>query len=98
MHWKDARHAGETEQSLYGLSAWREAPYYSERERAALELVEAVTRLGEHGVTDEVYAAAAAQFDSGELGSLIMAIVVINAWNRIAITTRMTPGTYEPGT
>jgi AhpD family alkylhydroperoxidase len=97
MHTKDARAAGEEEHRLHLLVAWREAETYSERERAALALTEAVTRLGEGGVPDEVYAAAAELFSAEELVGLIWAIVAINAWNRIAITTRMEPGHYQPG-
>lgn len=96
MHSKDARAAGETEQRLYVLSAWREAPFYSERERAALAWCEAVTRLGEHGVSDEVYAQALAQFSEKELGDLNMAVILINAWNRIAIPFKSVPGSYQP--
>jgi AhpD family alkylhydroperoxidase len=97
MHTKDARAAGEDEQRLHLLVAWRESDGYSERERAALALTEAVTRLGEGGVPDDVYAAAAELFSAEELVGLVWAIVAINAWNRIAITTRMEPGHYQPG-
>jgi len=98
MHWKDARAKGETEQRLYGLSAWREAPYYTDRERAALELTEAVTRLaGGGGVPDEAIAAVEPHFSSEELGALLYAIVVINAWNRLAISGRSVPGSYVVG-
>jgi AhpD family alkylhydroperoxidase len=96
MHSKDARAAGETEQRLYVLPAWREAPFYSDRERAALAWCEAVTRLGEHGVSDEVYAQALTQFSEKELGDLNMAVILINAWNRIAIPFKSVPGTYQP--
>lgn len=97
MHSKDARAAGETEQRLYVLPAWREAPFYSDRERAALAWCEAVTRLDPvHGVSDEVYAQARAQFSEKELGDLNMAVILINAWNRIAIPFRSVPGTYKP--
>ena len=96
MHSKDARAAGETEQRLYVLPAWREAPFYSGRERAALAWCEAVTRLGEHGVSDEVYAQALTQFSEKELGDLNMAVILINAWNRIAIPFKSVPGTYQP--
>ncbi len=96
MHSKDARAAGETEQRLYVLPAWREAPFYSERERAALAWCEVVTRLGEHGVSDEVYAQALAQFSEKELVDLNMAVILINAWNRIAIPFQSVPGTYQP--
>jgi len=99
MHTKEARADGETEQRLYGLSAWREAPYYSDRERAALEWTEAVTRLGEHGVPDDVFARAHAEFTDKDLVNLTMAIIAINGWNRIAIAFRSPePGSYRvPG-
>lgn len=97
MHSKDARAAGETEQRLYVLPAWREAPFYSERERAALAWCEAVTRLDpQHGVSDEIYAAARKVFSEEELVDLDLAVVAINAWNRLAIPFRSEPGTYQP--
>ena len=96
MHSKDARAAGETEQRLYVLQAWREAPFYSDRERAALAWCEAVTRLDAHGVSDEVFEMARAQFSEKELGDLNMAVILINAWNRIAIPFQHVPGTYQP--
>ena len=96
MHTKDARRAGETEQRLYALPAWREAPFFTERERAALALTEAMTALPQTNVPDDVYEEAARHFNTGELGALIFAIVVINAWNRIGVTSRMIAGTYEP--
>ena len=97
MHSKDARAAGETEQRLYLLQAWREAPFYSARERAALAWCEAVTRLDPlHGVPEEVYEAARAQFSAEELIDLNMAVIVINGWNRIAIPSRAEPGHYRP--
>ena len=94
MHWKDARADGETEQRLYGLSAWREAPYYSDRERAALGLTEAVTRIADGGVPDEVITAAEPHFSPEELATLLFAIVSINSWNRLAISARTLPGSY----
>jgi AhpD family alkylhydroperoxidase len=97
MHSKDARAAGETEQRIYVLSAWREAPFYSERERAALAWTEAVTRLGEGGVPDEVYETAREQFTDKELVDLTMAIVTINGWNRLAISLGADVGSYQPG-
>ena len=98
MHTKDARAAGETEQRLYLLSAWRECPFYSERERAALAWTETVTRLAQDGVSDEVFAAAKAQFSEPELVELTMAIIAINGWNRINVAFRTVPGTYRlPG-
>jgi AhpD family alkylhydroperoxidase len=98
MHSKDARAAGETEQRLYLLPAWREATHlYSERERAALTLTEAVTRL-EHGeVPDAAYDAARTQFKDAELVKLVLAITMINTWNRINCTFRVEAGSYQPG-
>jgi AhpD family alkylhydroperoxidase len=98
MHSKDARAAGETEQRLYVLQAWREAPFYTARERAALAWCEAVTRLDPiHGVPDEVYQQARAEFSEEQLIDLNMAVVLINSWNRIAIPSRAEPGHYKPG-
>lgn len=96
MHWKDARAAGESEERLYMLSAWREATVYSARERAALALCEEVTRLGEHGVSDATYEAARQHFSEPELVKLVLALVTINGWNRLAITFRSEPGKYQP--
>jgi AhpD family alkylhydroperoxidase len=98
MHTIDARAAGETEQRLYTLSAWRETPFFTERERAALELTEAVTLIAGNGVSNEVYARAAESFSEEELAKLIWAITVINAWNRIGVATHMEPGHYRPHT
>src|SRR6185369_17814569 len=95
MHTKDARHNGETEQRLYGLSAWREAPFYTDRERAALEWTDALTLVAETHVPDEVYEQARQHFSEQELVDLTMAVVAINGWNRIAISLRMEPGTYQ---
>ncbi|MFJ3581523.1 carboxymuconolactone decarboxylase family protein [Streptomyces sp. NPDC090127] len=98
MHTKDALAEGESVERLVQLSAWHESRhFYTERELAALELTEAVTVLTDGFVPDEVYARAAAHFDETELARVISAITVINAWNRIAVTTRMTPGHYTPG-
>ncbi|HYT58405.1 MAG TPA: carboxymuconolactone decarboxylase family protein [Verrucomicrobiae bacterium] len=96
MHAKDARAAGESEQRLYGLVAWREAPYYTERERAALAWTEALTLIAGNHVTDELYEQARRQFGEQELVDLTLAVVTINAWNRIAISFRQEPGTYQP--
>lgn len=96
MHTKDARAVGENEQRLYLLPAWREAPFYSERERAALEWTEAVTLIAEDHVPDEVYAAVHPHFSDEELVNLTLAISTINAWNRFAISFRSEPGTYQP--
>jgi AhpD family alkylhydroperoxidase len=96
MHTKDARAAGETEQRLYGLNAWRETPFYSERERAALDWAEALTLISENDVPDELYARTREQFSEEELVKLTMAVITINGWNRIAISFRSVPGSYQP--
>jgi AhpD family alkylhydroperoxidase len=96
MHSKDARTRGETEQRLYGLNAWRETPYYTDRERAALAFTEAVTLIADRHVPDEVYEQARQQFSDEELVKLMIGIVIINTWNRFAITFRDTPGSYQP--
>jgi len=92
MHTKDARHAGETEQRLYALHAWEETPFFTPQERAVLALTEAVTRIGNTGVPDTVYEQVSRYFTPAQMIQLLMAIVAINAWNRISITTRMIPG------
>jgi AhpD family alkylhydroperoxidase len=97
MHSKDLRHAGETEQRIYMLSAWRESPFYTDRERAALAWAEAVTVLSDGHVPDEVYEEARKQFSEEEIIDLTMVVVAINSWNRANIAFRTTPGTYEPG-
>jgi AhpD family alkylhydroperoxidase len=97
MHTKDARAIGETEQRLYALSAWRETPFFSERERAALAFTESVTLVAEDHVPAEAYDAVAEHFGEDELAALISLIVTINAWNAIGVSTRAwTPGSYEP--
>lgn len=96
MHTKDARAEGETEQRLYAVPVWHETPFFTPRERAALAWTEAVTRLGEGGVSDEVYDAAREQFDEAELVRLSMAIVAINGWNRLSIAFRSEVGSYQP--
>jgi AhpD family alkylhydroperoxidase len=96
MHTKDARAAGETEQRLYAVPVWRETPFFTPRERAALAWTEAVTELGREGVSDEVYDEARAHFDEVELVRLTMAIVAINGWNRLSVAFRTEPGTYQP--
>jgi AhpD family alkylhydroperoxidase len=96
MHSKDARARGETEQRLYELNAWRETPFYTERERAALDWTEAVTRVADTHVPDDVYETARGQFSEKELVDLTLAIVAINSWNRLAISFRKVPGTYHP--
>jgi len=98
MHTKDARAAGETEQRLYLLSAWRETSFFSARECAALAWAEAVTQLGGHGVPDAVYDEARAQFDEKALVDLTLAIVAINGWNPLAIPFRSEAGSYQPPT
>ena len=97
MHSKDARAAGETEQRLYGLNAWRETPYYSPQERAALEWTEALTLVTEGHVPDEVYERVRDQFSEDELAHLSLAIVAINGWNRLNIAARTVPGGYVAG-
>jgi AhpD family alkylhydroperoxidase len=96
MHTKDARLGGETEQRIYALNAWRETPFFTDRERAALEWTEAVTRVGDTHVPDEIYRQATAQFSDDELVALTMGVVVINSWNRIAIAFRAPAGSYQP--
>jgi AhpD family alkylhydroperoxidase len=96
MHTKDARAAGETEQRLYAVPVWRETPYFTPRERAALAWTEAVTAVGQTGVPDEVFEATRAHFTEEELVKLTMAIVTINGWNRLAVSFRTEPGSYQP--
>lgn len=95
MHTKDARAQGETEQRLYGLSAWREAPFYTDRERAALAWTEAITNIQQGHASDEVYAEVRSRFSEEELGKLTFAITQINSWNRIAIAFRAEVGDYQ---
>jgi AhpD family alkylhydroperoxidase len=96
MHSKDARAAGETEQRLYLLNAWREAPFYSERERAALAWTEALTLVSETHAPDDIYEAARQQFSEEELVNLTMAVVAINGWNRLEVGFRGVAGSYQP--
>jgi AhpD family alkylhydroperoxidase len=97
MHSKDARAIGEAEQRVYGLSAWRETPYFSDRERAALAFTEAVTLVAEDHVPDEAFEAVAAEFSADEIAALVSLIAVINAWNAISVSTRAwVPGSYQP--
>lgn len=98
MHWKDARAAGETEQRLYGLPAWRERPYYSERERVGLLLAEELTRIADRNLSDEVHERARSQFREEELADLIWVVASINTWNRINVGLRTIPGGYQPPT
>src|SRR4029079_16586944 len=95
MHTKDARAAGETEQRLYALSAWRATPFFSDRERAALEWTEALTLISENDVSDELYEYVRAQFAEPEIVNLTMAVITINGWNRLAIPFRSVPGSYQ---
>jgi AhpD family alkylhydroperoxidase len=95
MHTKDARAGGESEQRLYLLSAWREAPFYTDRERAAFEWTEAVTLVSATQVPDETYEKVRPYFSPEELMNLTMAVVAINGWNRLAISFRSEPGTYQ---
>lgn len=95
-HWKDLVAAGESTQRLYSLGVWRECPWYSARERAALAWTEAVTEVSQSRVPDEVYHEVRAQFNEPELCELTLAIAAINAWNRLSIAARLEPGTYQP--
>ena len=96
MHTKDARAIGETEQRLYALPAWRETPYFTDRERAALAFAESVTLMADGHVPDEAFAAAAAQFTPDELAALVALIVTVNAWNAVGVSTRAwVPGSYD---
>jgi AhpD family alkylhydroperoxidase len=96
MHTKDARADGETEQRLYALSAWRETPFYTERERAALAWTEAVTLISEEHAPEDVFEQARSQFSEEELVNLTLAVVVINGWNRLSIAFKKPAGTYQP--
>jgi len=96
MHWKDLRASGENEQRLYSLDAWRECPYYTDRERAALAWTEAVTLIVEGHAPDVVYDQARPYFSDKELSDLTLAVAAINAWNRLSIATRIVPGGYQP--
>ena len=96
MHWKDLKAAGEAEQRLYGLDAWEESPYYTERERAGLAWAESVTNIQEGHVPDEVFERVKKFFNDKELADLTLAVTAINAWNRLSIAARTVPGTYQP--
>ena len=96
MHTKDARALGETEQRIYALSAWHEAPFYTVRERAALAWTESVTRVADTHVPDDVFAEVRGQFSETELVALTFALVAINGWNRLCIAFRIPAGTYQP--
>lgn len=97
MHTKEARAHGETEQRLYGVPVWRETPYFTERERAALAWTESVTLVAQTGIPDEAFAAVRAQFSEDETVKLTLAIIAINGWNRLAIGFRAEPGSYQVG-
>jgi AhpD family alkylhydroperoxidase len=97
MHSKDLRAAGETEQRLYMIAAWREASLYTARERAALAYAEALTVLEKEGVSDEIYNAALNEFGQQDLIDLTLAIATINTWNRLNIAFRTDAGHYQPG-
>jgi alkylhydroperoxidase family enzyme len=97
MHTKDARAEGESEQRLYALNAWRETPFFDERERAALAWTEAVTHVAETQVPDEVYELVKPHFTEKELIDLTLAVANINTWNRLNVAFRTVPGNYRPG-
>lgn len=96
MHWKDLKAIGEQDHRLYELDAWEEAPFYSDRERAALAWTDAVTRVADSRVPDDVYNEVRKHFNEKELADLTLAVATINAWNRLAISARTNPGTYQP--
>jgi AhpD family alkylhydroperoxidase len=96
MHTKDARGSGESEQRLYALNAWRETPFYTNRERAALGWAEVITLISQSHASDEEFEAVRAEFSEEELVKLTMAIITINSWNRLAIAFREIPGDYQP--
>jgi AhpD family alkylhydroperoxidase len=96
MHWKDLEAIGETAQRMYSLDAWRECPYYSDRERAALAWTEAVTLITNGHVPDAVYDEARRRLNEQEIADLTLAVATINAWNRLAIAARTEPGKYQP--
>jgi alkylhydroperoxidase family enzyme len=96
MHWKDLRAQGDNEQRLYSLDAWRETPYYTDRERAALAWTDALTLITDGHASDADYEAVRPHFTPQELADLTLAIAAINAWNRLTIAARIEPGTYQP--
>jgi len=96
MHWKDLKAIGETDQRLYGLDAWEESPYYTDRERAAFAWAESVTNIQDGHVPDAVYDHVKNFFSEKELADLTLAVTAINSWNRLSIAARTVPGTYEP--
>jgi len=95
MHWKDLKSIGETDQRLYELNAWEEAPFYTDRERAALAWTEAVTKVADSHVPDALFAKVHKHFNEKELADLTLAVATINAWNRLSISARAVPGTYQ---
>lgn len=95
MHTKEDRLKGETEQRIYALNAWRETPFFTPEERAVLALTEAITSISTNSVSDEIYSEVSHYFTQDEIANLLMAIVTINGWNRIVITIRMVPGSYQ---
>jgi AhpD family alkylhydroperoxidase len=97
MHTKDARARGETEQRLYAVAVWKEAPFFTERERAALAWAEAVTLVSRDQVPDEIFETARREFGEKQLIDLSMAVIAINGWNRLAVSFRALAGTYQPG-
>jgi alkylhydroperoxidase family enzyme len=96
MHWKDLQAEGETPQRMYSLDAWRETPYYTEREQAALAWAEAVTHVADTHVPDPVFEQARRHFDEQQLADLTLATVAINGWNRLKVAFRTIPGGYQP--
>jgi alkylhydroperoxidase family enzyme len=96
MHTKDARALGESEQRLYALNAWRETPFFTDRERAALEWTEVLTKIGDAHPSDEVYERVSRHFDEAGIVALTFAVIAINSWNRLVITARPVVGTYQP--
>ena len=98
MHWKDLKAIGEKDERLYELNAWEEAPFYSERERAALAWTDAVTEVSKSHVPDQLYENVRKHFSEKEMADLTLAIATINAWNRLSISARAVPGTYQPRT
>jgi AhpD family alkylhydroperoxidase len=96
MHWKDLRALGQVEQRLYSLDAWRECPYYTDRERAALAWTEATTLIAGDHVPEAVHQTVRPHFNGKELADLTLAIATINAWNRLSIASRLVPGDYQP--
>jgi AhpD family alkylhydroperoxidase len=97
MHTKDARAHGETEQRLYALNAWRETPFFTDRERAALEWTEHLTLVAGKGIPDELFERVRERFSEEETVHLTLAVVQINSWNRLVMTARVPVGSYQPG-